>query len=375
MTLRIVHTADNHIGLAFARYPEPLRARLREERFAALERLIRQANDADAHIVTVAGDLFDRVAVPVTEIERTVGILAAFEGEAVLVLAGNHDYCEGPDSPLWKRFRKAAEGTCVIALTERGTHDLQVGDQPVRFYACPCPSKHGREHVIGWVGETPREEGSLHIGMAHGNVEGLGLDATHRYFSMTEQELRAAALDVWLLGHIHVPAPAPGTTGLPLYFMPGTHTPDSVKCTHAGAAWLIELEKGTGAFRFESLPTGALRFVRRTLSLEHAHDVEALSRAAEEPDAPHTILDLQLTGRLKTEEIAELNRVVNQLAESFLHVERDQDIAEMLDAAAIARRFPDRTLPGELLRALLADEAHPGDAHLALSLIEELAER
>lgn len=369
MSLRILHTADNHIGLSFNQYPEAVRERLIEERFASLERMVTTANVRKAHFIVVAGDLFDKTTVIKTQIERAANVLGKFEGEAVLVLAGNHDFCEGPDSKLWKQFRAAADGSCVIALTEPVIKEFESDDYKVRYYACPCPSKHGKEHTIGWVADEEKRSDKLHIGIAHGNVEGLGLDADQRYFNMAERDFRNAGLHTWLLGHIHVSAPAPGTTGRPLYFMPGIHTPDSVKCIHPGYAWWIEMD-ADGTCRHEQLTTGALRFLRLNHELHHANDIRELQTKCESFDAPNTILDLQLSGRLREDEIAELNSMLNDIGPTFLNFSQERNIAPVLDAAAISKRFPEGTLPSALLQALLSDEARPGDAHLALDIIE-----
>jgi exonuclease SbcD len=371
MNLRILHTADNHIGIPFARYPDGVRERLLEERFAALERIVATANERRAHFLVVAGDLFDKQAVPKAMVERTVGILARFDGEQVLVLAGNHDYHEGSDNKLWRWFREAAEGSCVLALSEQGTTRFSCDEVEVHFHACPCPSKHGEEHRIGWVAELEKSAGAIHIGLAHGNVQGLGLDAEQRYFNMTEQDLRAAGVHTWLLGHIHVPAPAAGTVGRPLFFMPGIHTPDSVKCSHPGHAWWIELD-ADGGCRHEQLSTGALRFVRLKQELLDAGGIAALRAECARLDAAKTLLDLQLGGRLKEAEFAELRQWLDGLKPDFLHLSCELDIAAVLDAAAIAAKFPEGTLPHELLHALLDDAAHPGDAHDALEIIESL---
>lgn len=371
MSIRILHTADNHIGISFAQYPDLVRDRLLEERFSALERLVGTANQRDAHFLVVAGDLFDKQTVTKIQVERAVRILSAFDGEHVLVLAGNHDYYEGPDNKLWRWFRNACEGTCVLPLIEPTTKDFEGDDFRVRFYACPCPSKHSKEHTIGWVADTDKESEVIHVGIAHGNVEGLGLDADLRYFNMSEEDMRGAGVHTWLIGHIHVPAPAPGTTGRPLYFMPGIHTPDSVKCTHPGHAWWIELG-ADGSCTHEQLISGGVRFVRLRRSLENAADIEALRAACESLDAPNTVLDLQLTGRLKEEELSELNQLLDGIKSRVLHLTREQDIAQVLDAAGIARRFPDGTLPNTLLLSLLADESNAGDAHLALDIIDTL---
>jgi len=371
MSLRILHTADNHIGLSFNHYPEPARQRLIDERFDSLERLVTTGNGRKAHFMVVAGDLFDKTTVTKGQVERAVKILGKFEGEAVLVLAGNHDFCEGPDSKLWKQFRSAADGSRVLALTEAGVTDFESDDFKVRFHACPCPSKHGKTHAIGWVADQEKPGGMLHIGIAHGNVEGLGLDADQRYFNMAESDFRSAGLHTWLLGHIHVPAPAPGTTGRPPYFMPGIHTPDSVKCSHPGHAWWIELD-ADGSCRHEQITTGAIRFVRLSLALHHANDILELRAKCEAMDAPATILDLQLGGRLREEEISDLNAMLSEICPPFLHFSQERNIAPLLDAAAISRRFSEGTLPGTLLHALLTDDAHPGDAQLAMDIIETL---
>jgi len=359
------------MGLSFAQYPDVVRDRLVEERFSALERIVGTANERQAHFIVVAGDLFDRQTVTKKLVERTAATLAGFGGEQVLVLAGNHDYFEGSNNKLWKWFRAAVEGTCVLPLLEPIAKEFECDDARVRFYACPCPSKHGKEHMIGWVADEVKEEGILHIGIAHGNVEGLGIDADQRYFNMSEADLRAASLNTWLLGHIHVPSPAPGTTGRPYYFMPGIHSPDSVKCSHPGHAWWIEMSTD-GSCEHEQLTSGGIQFVRLRRSLDNVDEIHALRGECEAFDPPNTVLDLQLSGCLKEEEMDTLQGLYNTLDKEFLYFTKEADIAPVLDAAAIAQKFPDGTVPNALLLGLLADEDHAGDAHLALEIIESI---
>ena len=109
MPIRIVHTADNHVGIAYQRYagdPE-VRARLIAERIEALKRVVAEANARQAHFLVVAGDLFDRPTVAQRDVKDVVAVLAGFAGTDVLVLPGNHDFYEGPQSSLWKTFRDA----------------------------------------------------------------------------------------------------------------------------------------------------------------------------------------------------------------------------------------------------------------------------
>ena len=79
MPIRIVHTADNHIGIKYLKYPENVRKTLVSERFDALERLVKMANDKLAHFFVVAGDLFDSTQVKVGDIEKTVALSKLIE--------------------------------------------------------------------------------------------------------------------------------------------------------------------------------------------------------------------------------------------------------------------------------------------------------
>lgn len=368
MTLRIVHSADIHIGLGFRQYPDAVRERLIAERFEALSRLVQMANDRDAHFLVIAGDLFDRTTVSSHDIKQCVAILSEFSGQQVLVLAGNHDYCEGPDSALWKSFRKAAQDTNVLGMTEAKRYDFHVSDRAISFYACPCPSKTGADSTIGWVSEQEKANDTIHIGVAHGNVEGVGLDANHRYFNMTRSDLREANLLTWLLGHIHVPSPTDSYDGTPAFFMAGTPTPDSVRCRHQGQAWFIEIAENS-ACSHQPLNPGRLHFIRLEREMLNDDDLRMLRTECQALDSASTVLDLQLSGRLHADELKAVHDFIDELKATFLHVDCEDDLVALLDAGAIAQLYPEGTLPFRLLNALLEDEVHPGDAQVALELL------
>src|SRR5690606_14335207 len=108
----------------------------------------------------------------------------------------------------------------------------------------------------------------------------------------------------------------------------GIHTPDSVKSTRAGQAWWIEFD-AQGDCRFEPVVTSEIRFVRIAATLEHTSDIEALARRCSGLDASATLLDLQLSGRLKSDELQQLNDMVSELRDRFLHIALEHEIAEV----------------------------------------------
>jgi exonuclease SbcD len=373
MPVRIVHTADNHLGLPFRQYPTDVRDALVEERFAALGRLVETANKRQADFFVVAGDLFDSTRVTVQDIKKTAGMLRGFTGEAVIVVPGNHDHFTGPETEVWSRFRREIEGAANIDLLTTATvQSYEVAGQTVHFFPCPCPSKTGSDSTIGWVAEAARERADgLRIGIAHGNVTGLGLDAADQYFNMEPAALESAGVATWLLGHIHVPFPSAESGTHSAYFMSGTHTPDSLRCRHAGSAWWVESD-GDRITGYERLSPGRVRFVRIEREVCSADDVAAVLADCRSLAPASTVLDLQLSGRLSAVEKATLDQELAALRPAFLHVTDESEIHDRLDAAQVATLYSDGGLAARLLMGLLADGTHPDAATLAHELIEEI---
>ncbi len=372
MPIRILHTADNHIGLPYKHYNEQVRDTLVTERFDALARLVETANSRKADFFVVAGDLFDSIRVPVRDVRKTAGILKGFSGVAVIVVPGNHDHYAGPATEVWKRFREEIEGAGTIdLLTSADVKTYEAEGQRVHFFPCPCPSKTGQDSTIGWVADAAREKtDGLRIGIAHGNVTGLGLDAEGRYFNMDPAALEHAGVAAWLLGHIHVPFPTADTGERSPYFMAGTHTPDSLRCRHAGSAWWIECE-GNRVSRHERLSPGRIRFVRIDRQLTSADDVADVLATGRGHEPARTVLDLQLSGRLSAADRVTLDESIAGLRPGFLHISDESDIHDRIDAAQIAATYSDQGLAARLLTALLNDAARPDAATLAHELIEE----
>jgi DNA repair exonuclease SbcCD nuclease subunit len=383
--LRIVHLADAHIGQP---YTSPkfrnCRSALRRARIEALERAVELANERRAHFLVVAGDLFDRIAVDDADIGAVAAALAGFKGDAALVVPGNHDHVSPGDEPndLWRRLRRGLEeleagspeqragAERVHLLLEAVQLDLEADGTRVRFYPCPCTSKTSESHAIGWVRDAERlPGGGLHVGIAHGNLEGLALDREGRYFHMTQAELEDAGVDLWLLGHVHRPWPATGGTARHRIFMSGTTAPEDVKSNHRGTAWLLEIEGGV-VRRHEQLVTGRLDFRRVALALHPDTGLAEVERALGDGTPNERVLELVLTGELTPEQhdaLAELVRRVEAEGRFlFLSCSRDE-VARRLPASDIVAQAPEGTATRRFLEALARSE-NPADLYIAHEL-------
>ena len=94
--MRILHTADWHLGKRLDNF-----SRLEEQR-AVLDEICRIADQQDAQVIIVAGDLFDTFNPPVEATELLYSTLKKLSNNGkrpVIAIAGNHDSPERIESP------------------------------------------------------------------------------------------------------------------------------------------------------------------------------------------------------------------------------------------------------------------------------------
>ncbi len=363
MALRIFLTSDLHLGMKFAGYPEPAQTALVEARFACLERMVDRANAERADLFVVAGDLFERVGVAKRDIERAARALRGFQGRLVAVLPGNHDYL-GPEDELWPRFRDAGAGS-ILVLEKPEPVPLTRYDLDACLYPGPCTSKHSDTNAIGWVAAATKDRGvAHHVGVAHGAVEGMSLDAEGRYYPMTERELSDTGVPLWLIGHTHARFPvAPGQEdGI---FCAGTPEPDGFDCAHEGYSFLLDVDTAVTA---RAVRTGRYRFAERRVTIAARADLDSLESELGGPDAGLLALRLYLRGRVPRDLRAELGPFQQRLSSRLLHLDlRADELREEITQATIDAEYPVGSFPHSLLTRLGVD----GDQE-ALEIAQDL---
>jgi len=370
MDMRIFHTADLHLGMKFTRgYAPEVQQALVEARFSTLERMVRTANTESCRIFVVAGDMFDNRQVVKRDVVRAAEALRGFEGRLVLVLPGNHDYIQAGDDTLWSWFREAA-GERTLLLGEARPYDLRPFDVEALVFAAPCTAKHSSSNAIGWIGEAAAsaEEGLPRIGLAHGSVSGISIDLEDNYYPMTREELEAAGLHLWLLGHTHVRYPD-GDEGRGAWlFIPSTPEPDGFDCTHPGHAWIIDLA-ADGVPAHRSVRTGRFRFHSLVRTLAGDEDLAALETLVGDLPPETSLVKLKLEGRVPGSLHEQRGDLVERLAAKLVHLECD--LGELLREVSredIDREFSEGSFPHRLLHRL----ADPEGDSLALQMAYDL---
>lgn len=354
MSLKIFHTGDIHLGMKFNSYGGEVKETLAEARFSSLESMIEKSNSLNADLFVIAGDLFNTIQVAKRDINRTVNILNKFNGAAVLVLPGNHDYDNGM-TDLWIEFMKVPSEK-IILLNEKRQYSLEDYYIDAVVYPAPCHSKHSSENSLGWI----KEEGitgtsKYKIGIAHGAIEGLSADLEGNYYSMAMEELNNISVDAWLLGHTHVSYPLDEKIKDHKIFNPGTPEPDGLDFKEAGSAWYIELSDNL--VEAEKIKTGKFRFFDKKFKIDEDNDLEKVGSWALEGQPKEKIVRLTLEGSLSDEVYGDLSQFYKKLeSELFYLIVQDTDLKIKVDQEIIEKEFTRGSFPYEFLNRLIHDE-------------------
>jgi exonuclease SbcD len=359
MDLKVLATSDLHLGMRFAGYPA-IQGELTAARFETLGRVVELANQEGCELFVVAGDLFHRLTVSQREIHTAAQILAGFQGAAVAVLPGNHDFLAGANSPLWKSVREgleAAKADRVLLLDRPQRYDLESYGLPVRVYAAPCASKHGRENLVGWIPRQSEQPGGtdrsvLKLGVAHGSIEGLSPDAQGEYFPMKRSELERIGLDLWIVGHTHRQHPETESADDRI-LVPGTPEPDGFDCAHGGTAWLVEIS-GDKDIRRRSLATGRFRFRREQLRVDEHTDPSSLMERYTRAEYAASLLRLHLSGRVSRAQLQAVLQALSGLSERLTWFEIDESgLSELITEETISGEYSQGSFAQRLLTRLL----------------------
>lgn len=354
MSLKIFHTGDIHIGMKFNGYGENVKENLVEARFLALENMINKSNELNTDIFVVAGDLFNNIQVAKRDINRTVRILDKFNGACVLILPGNHDYDNGVIE-LWQEFSNIPSEK-VLLINEERPYILDDYDLDIAIYPAPCHSKHSEENSLAWI----REEGLLesrkyHIGIGHGALEGLSADIEGNYYYMAMDELNSIPVDLWLIGHTHVPYPTLDKISNHKIFNAGTPEPDGLDFRGKGAAWFIELDGEK--IDAQRVITGVYRFFDKEFALEEDRDLEDIEDWILKEDPHKSIVRLNLKGSVSMEKYENLNEFYRKLESQVFHlIIKDDDLKARINKDIIESEFTNGSFPYEFLNGLSHDE-------------------
>lgn len=183
--MKILHTADWHLGAPLQGHGEELRQALAAVPGEILEVLRQEACD----LVLLSGDVFDGAYTPYTY--QTVYQTLQDMEVPVFVTPGNHDFCS-PDSPwnkeLWPENVHIFRSQQIESVAIPGLDCRVYG---AGFEAMDCPTL-----LENFRTDCPEKYA---IGIFHGDT----IQVNSPYNSISKAQVQTSNLDYLALGHIH----------------------------------------------------------------------------------------------------------------------------------------------------------------------------
>ncbi|HSI67585.1 MAG TPA: DNA repair exonuclease [Planococcus sp. (in: firmicutes)] len=272
--IRFIHTADLHLGSPFTGMTDLQKEHLnllKNSTLEAFDRLIEYAMQTRPDFILIAGDIYDGE-------DRNLKAQYRFQQGMekldrvkipVFISYGNHDHLGGS----WTRFELPEN---VHIFTDNVSQaSLTTDSAEVLITGFSYGERHIREPMISGYPEAD-DEGTFHIGMLHGSMEGESAHAVYAPF--TKQQLLSKNYDYWALGHIH--------TRQELHQDPPIVYPGNIQGRHRnepGEKGFYDITLSQGNAELNFIPVSSIHFDRMDIScagLMHMNELLDLCKEA-----------------------------------------------------------------------------------------------
>lgn len=379
--IKIFVTGDNHFGRKYDRYPD-VKDKLIQSRFECLKDMINKAELDACELFVVTGDLFDNInTVKVGDIKQVVDILAMFSG-VVIVLPGNHDYYTGSEK-VWKDFENAMASRehNIILLKEFRPYTFSTGEEKIVVYPAFCQSKHSAENNLNWIKNADiQKTGVINIGIAHGAIKGVTPDIKEEYFLMTENELSGIPVDVWLMGHTHIPYPNvldenTDTAGYKI-FNAGTHEQTDFHNNTDGNGFIITIDKQESVAKVlaRKYVSGKVHFYDLEVTVKPDSDTalaDALKVVLDGKDK-NAVVRVRVSGTIRQSEYQDKEKIYKEILGEYLTYEKeDNELSEEITVEKIRTEFAETSFAAQFMEKLMGN---PTELQMVYQLLQDCKE-
>jgi DNA repair protein SbcD/Mre11 len=295
--LVFVHAADLHLDAPFRRV-DAADTRVRdacvESTFAAFERIVDVCLERDAAFLVVSGDAFNTAerSFRAQSRFRAAAARLAEAGVRVFLAGGNHDPASGGPVSLEMPANVHYFASGTVERVAFPSED----DPACVLYGRSFARARETANLAREFGK--RKGDPFAIGVLHANVGGN--QQYEPYAPCSLDDLLAAGMDYWALGHIHqhqVLASEP-----PVVY-PGS--PQGLDPNEAGEHGCVVVTVGSAGVSTEFVETGRIAWDRQSIDLTEASSLDDVlaavqatcERARDGADGRPVLLRVDLTGR------------------------------------------------------------------------------
>ena len=364
VALKVLHTADWHLGKRFVNFADADRPKLTRARLDVVDRILNVAEQSTVDAVLCAGDLFDEPHPDTMWWEGLAEKLSKrkWHGRPVVLLPGNHDpLTETSVYHPSHRFRTLLPDW--VHVVDRDDFELPLGDEAV-LVSRPCRRQSGQDDNAMLLPERDAEDERIRIGMVHGSTFDMPGHQTN--FPIAKEAAVERGLDYLAIGDTHAWKEYPPSNAPTVY--PSAPEQTTFGETDTGNVALVFFRRHgrKPIIRKERVAQWEWR-------VETVRDLESLRALLEERDLRQTVMRLKVELLATPNEYEEVERILEELQGTpakhgrvgVMRIERD---GLELDTRDIEQVF--KGLPAVLkaaARALKDEEARdPETAQRAL---------
>jgi len=353
--VRFIHAADFHLDAPFKGVDatdERVRRTLVESTYRALDAVVDACIGRSVDFLVVAGDAYnsrDKSVRAQFAFQRAMTRLAE-AGIPVFLVWGNHDPADG-----WSAGIALPENVHVFGTGGVERVGLDVDGVAVAVYGRSFRKAAETANLARGFSRTGGDE--LAVGVLHANVGGR--PEYDDYAPCSADDLRAARMDYWALGHIHLPEVLFAETSTAAY----AGCTQGLDPTQTGSRGCWEVTLDGGGAVLEQVPTAQVLWDFRTVDVSEAAGIEdvhsltlaACEAASDDAQGLPVIVRIELIGRSDVH--AELARpgVMADVLTEVRSAGMDGDPWVWVD------RIRDHTRPAIDLGTLRASEEFAGD--------------
>lgn len=304
VALKVLHTADWHLGKRFVNFAEADRPKLTRARLDVIDRILNVAEQSTVDAVLCAGDLFDEPSPEAMWWEGLAEKLSKriWQGRPVILLPGNHDpLTETSVYHPSHKFRSLLPPW--VHVVDRDDFELALGDDAV-LLARPCRRQSGQDDNALQL--PAREEGDerIRIGMVHGSTFDMPGHQTN--FPIATHAAVDRGLDYLAIGDTHAWKEYPPPHAPTVY--PSAPEQTTFGETDTGNVALVFFRKHgrKPLIRKERVAQWQWR-------VQTVRDLDALRALLEERDLRQTVMRLKVELRVTPAELDEVDRILEEL--------------------------------------------------------------
>ncbi len=362
-TVRILHTADLHLGCEFAFLSQSERAKRKAELIICCENIFKICHANSIDFLLLSGDVFESNNVD----EDTIGaFFACFKlavDTQVIFAAGNHDPLTA-NSPFLR-------GNLPENLTVIDTCDqfIPFEEKGVNIYGKSFSSTYmtGSEAFSLPVAD----DGRINIMVLHGDT---GTDMSSGYNTITKEFIKNSNMDYIALGHIHEFSGVQ-TVGKTRYAYSGCPEPHGFDET--GSKGVICANIGKDTFEYRFVPTAIRRHEEVQVDVSECTDnvsaaeqVEAILKDNFGKKYGENLYKIILCGQVSEDYKVNKNQILRRIKDGlfFAKIKDNTEIKINLSLAAKENSFKGKFIKNMLLRLEQAEQGNKWKIEKALYL-------